>query len=95
VHLSQLAVALRADCSPAMVGLIDRGYRPHRSAVIDRIDRVLRDAEQNERQRLTIGTPQTGSRMVEPPNNDEDPAGKQGLATTSAGVGDGHVYAER
>jgi len=45
VHLSQLAVALRADCSPAMVGLVDRGYRPHRSAVIERIDRVLSDAE--------------------------------------------------
>jgi len=43
--LSQLAVALRADCSPAMVGLVDRGYRPHRSAVIERIDRVLSDAE--------------------------------------------------
>ena len=45
-QLSQLDVALRACCSPAMVGLIDRGYRPHRSAVIERIDRVLSDAEQ-------------------------------------------------
>ncbi|MEJ7787412.1 MAG: helix-turn-helix transcriptional regulator [Solirubrobacteraceae bacterium] len=43
--LSQLDVALRAPCSPAMVGLIDRGYRPHHSAVIARIDRVLSDAE--------------------------------------------------
>ncbi|MGI8729858.1 MAG: hypothetical protein ACR2LK_07690 [Solirubrobacteraceae bacterium] len=47
MELSQLAVALRAECSPAMVGLVDRGYRPHRSAVIERIDRVLSDAEQS------------------------------------------------
>lgn len=29
------------------------------------------------------------------PVKDEDPAGQQGLATTSADVGDGYVYAER
>ena len=51
--LSQLAVALRADCSPAMVGLVDRGYRPHRSAVIERIDRALSDAERAELAPLT------------------------------------------
>ena len=35
------------------------------------------------------------ARTAEALMNDEDPAGKQGLAITSAGVGDGHVYAER
>jgi len=45
--LSQLDVALRAPCSPAMVGLVDRGYRPYRSAVIKRIERVLSAAEQS------------------------------------------------
>ena len=41
--LSQLDVARRAPCSPAMVGLLERGYKPHRSAVLDRIQRVLND----------------------------------------------------
>jgi len=35
-----------------MVGLVDRGYRPHRSAVIERIDRVLSDAEQSNEAEL-------------------------------------------
>jgi hypothetical protein len=26
-----------------MVGLLERGYKPHRSAVLDRIQRVLND----------------------------------------------------
>jgi len=44
--LSQLDVAKRADCSPAMYGLLERGYRPHRSAVLDRVVAVLNDETQ-------------------------------------------------
>jgi len=42
-----------------------------------------------------MSTKRLPSKYARYPENDEDPAGKQGLATTSAGVGDGHVYAER
>ena len=43
--LSQLDVARRATCSPAMYGLLERGYRPHRSAVLERVVAALNQAE--------------------------------------------------
>lgn len=46
--VSQLELAQLAECSPAMVGLLDRGYRPHRSAVLDRVNAVLNHSTSND-----------------------------------------------
>lgn len=55
--LSQLEVAQLAGCSPAMVGLLDRGYRPHRSAVLERVEAVLNaDARPGQKSRAASRT---------------------------------------
>lgn len=41
--LSQQQLAARADCSIGMVRLVESGYRPEPSAVLERIIAVLHD----------------------------------------------------
>jgi predicted transcriptional regulator len=43
--LSQESLARAADCSTAMVKLLERGFTPTRSAVLPRIVRVLEERE--------------------------------------------------
>lgn len=43
--LSQQTVAVRAECSLAMVSLLERGYKPGESEVAERINNVLTAAE--------------------------------------------------
>lgn len=47
--LSQLELAQVAGCSPSMLGLIDRGYRPSGGNVLARIEAALRGIEAHEK----------------------------------------------
>ena len=51
--LSQAELASRANCSVSMLGMLEGGYRPKRSAVAERIDVVLSDAERRKKGRAS------------------------------------------
>lgn len=45
LKLSQVDLAIKADCSPAFIAQAEAGYIPKRSKVIDRVWDALNDAE--------------------------------------------------